>query len=157
MGVLAFLAIATFARAGSTDPVLVIGQVSASGGSPARIVDLLGSWGFDDALQLDYPLSVVVSQGSSYVRYRFGEQPVSGTFADLADGLSVGEIAALEATGSPEPAASITRLALHEMTLSLPAIFAPGDLSVVVYVSLPGEGTFLSNSAQSSPALEGGA
>jgi hypothetical protein len=152
---LALLTIATFVRAGSTDPVLVIGQASASGGSPSRVVDLLGSWGFDDALQIDYPLSIVVSQGSSFVRYRFGEQAVSGTFAGLADGLSLGEIAALESAGSPDAGASITRLALHEMTLSLPAIFAPGDLSVVAYVTLPGEGTFLSNTAQSSS--EGGA
>lgn len=154
---LVFLTIATGERAthaGSTDPVLVIGQASASGGSPARLLDLLGSWGFDDALQIDYPLSIVVSQGSSFVRYSFGGQAVSGTFAGVGDGLSISEIAALEASGSPDSRASITRLALHEMTLSLPPIFSAGDLNVVVYVSLAGEGTFLSNTAQ---AAEGGA
>lgn len=143
----AFLAFATKASAGSTDPVLVIGEAHASGGSPARLVDLLGSWGFDDALQLDYPLSIVVSQGSTFVRYAFGEAPVSGTFAGLADGLSISEIPALEATGSPAAGAAMSRLSLHEMTLAVPPVFAAGNLDVVLYVSLPGEGTFLSNTA----------
>ena len=135
------------AHAGSTNPVLVIGHATASGGSPARIVDLLGSWGFEDVMQIDYPLNVVVSQGSTFVRYPVGGTPVSGTFAAIADGLVAGEIPALEATGSTAPTASITRLALHEMTLALPAAFSAGDLDVVVYVEIPVEGTFLSNTA----------
>lgn len=137
------------ANAGSTDPVLVIGQATASGGSPTRILDLLGSWGFDDVMQIEYPLTIVVHQGTTFVRYTVGETPVSGTFAGLADGLAVGEVPALELAGSPVAAASITRLAIHEMTLALPAAtFASGSLSVVLYVTPPGEGTtYLSNTA----------
>lgn len=147
-GALAVVAVANVpVRAGSTDPVLLIGQATASGGSPSRIVDLLGSWGFDDVMQIDYPLNVVVSQGSSFVRFPVGGAPVAGTFGDLVDGLDSTEIAALEAEGSPTASASIARLALHEMTLTLPATFAPGSMNVVLYVSLPYEGTFLSNTA----------
>jgi hypothetical protein len=136
------------ASAGSTDPVLVIGQATASGGSPTRILDLIGSWGFDDVMQIEYPLTVVVHQGATFVRYTVGEAPVSGTFAGLADGLAEGEVPALEATGSPVATASIARLAMHEMTLALPATFAAGSVSVVLYVTPPGEGTtYLSNTA----------
>lgn len=137
------------ARSGSTDPVLVLGHATASGGSPARVLDILGSWGFEDVMQIDYPLNVVVIQGSTFVRYPVGGTPVSGTFAALANGLVAAEIPALEAAGSAAPAASITRLALHEMTLALPAIFSAGSVDVVVYVEIPVEGTFLSNTATS--------
>ncbi len=133
------------ASGGSTDPVLVIGQATASGGSPLRLVDLLGAWGFDDVMQIDYPLNVVVSRGTSFVRYPVGDVAVAGTFAGLADGLAAGEISALEASGAPAGDAQILRLARHEMTLALPDAFAVGDLSIVLYTSLPGEGTFLSN------------
>lgn len=140
------------ARAGSTDPVLVIGEATASGGSPLRLVDLLGSWGFDDVMQIDYPLNVVVSQGTSFVRYPVGDVAVAGTFAGLSDGLVAGEIAALESAGSPTSDAQIVRLARHEMTLALPATFSSGDVSIVLYTTLPNEGTFLSNTAQVSGA-----
>jgi hypothetical protein len=146
----AFLGFATTAHGGSTDPVLVIGEATISGGQPGRVVELLGSWGFDDALQLDYPLSVVVSQGTSFVRFPFGDAPEAGTFAGLSDGLAASEIPALESAGSPSAGASISHLALHEMTLALPAVFAPGSVRVVLYVSLPGEGTFLSNSVETA-------
>lgn len=152
VGALALAAACGPAHAGSTDPVLVIGQATASGGSPTRIVDLLGSWGFEDLMQIDYPLNIVVSQGSTFVRFPVGSVPVAGTFAGLADGLAAGEIPALELAGSASATASIARLALHEMTLALPATFAAGDVDVVVYVSLPLEGTFLSNTATAAGA-----
>lgn len=143
-----WLTAVTTARAGSTDPVLVIGQATASGGSPSRVIELLGAWGFDDVLQIDYPLNIVVSQGTSFVRYPVGDVAVAGTFAGLADGLSLGELTALESTGSPTTDALLIRLALHEMTLGIPATFAPGSVQVVLYTTLPGEGSFLSNTAE---------
>ena len=134
--------------AGSTDPVLVIGEARAGGGSPSRVVELLGAWGFDDILQVTYPLQVVVSQGTAFVRYPVGDAPVAGTFAGLADGLTAGELTAFQAAGSLATGASILRLNTHEMTLALPDTFDPGPVDVVLYVTLPGEGTFLSNTAE---------
>lgn len=147
------VAAATASHAGSTDPVLVIGQATTSGGTPARLLDLLGAWGFEDVVQIDYPLNVIVSQGSSFVRYPVGDAPVSGTFAGLADGLTTAEIASLEATGSTASNASIVHLDLHEMTLGLPPTFTAGPVDVVLYTTLPGEGTFLSNTVE---AVESG-
>lgn len=143
-----WMTVATAAHAGSTDPVLVIGQATTSGGSPARVLDLLGAWGFEDVMQIDYPLNIVVSQGTSFVRYPVGDVPVTGTFAGLADGLSIGEIGALESTGSLTTEAFIVRLGLHEMTIALPDTFGAGSVDVVLYTTLPGEGTFLSNAAE---------
>lgn len=142
--------LAATARAGSTDPVLVIGQATASGGSPARVIDLLGAWGFDDVLQIDFPLNIVVSQGTSFVRYPVGDIPVAGTFAGLSNGLAESEIAALEAAGTPTADALILRLSLHEMSLALPAAFASGSVNVVLYTTVPGHGTFLSNTAEAA-------
>ncbi len=139
------------ALGGSTDPVLVIGQASASG-SPARLVDLLGAWGFDDTLQIDYPLNVVVSQGTNFVRFPVGDVAEAGSFAGLADGLAIAEIAALESAGSPSSDAAIVQFTLHEITLALPAGFAPGSVDVVLYTTVPGEGVFLSNTAEAAGA-----
>lgn len=146
-------AAATSGHAGSTDPVLVIGQATTSGGTPARLLDLLGAWGFDDVVQIDYPLSIVVSQGTSFVRYPVGDVPVSGTFAGLADGLTIAEVPSLELAGSTASNASIVHLDLHEMTLGLPPTFTAGPVDVVLYTTLPGEGTFLSNAIE---AVESG-
>lgn len=131
--------------AGSTDPVLVIGQATATGNPAAELVELTGAWGFDDILQLDFPLGIVVRQGAVFALFSPAQTAKSGTFAALADGLAAGEIAGLEASASSDAGAALLRLGAHEMTLQLPPVFAAGDVSVVLYVVLPAEGTFLSN------------
>ncbi|MBI5503627.1 MAG: hypothetical protein HY899_02425 [Deltaproteobacteria bacterium] len=131
--------------AGSTDPVLVIGQAGATGNPAAELVELTGAWGFDDILQLDFPLGIVVRQGAVFALFSPAQTAKSGTFAALGDGLAAGEIAGLEASASPDAAAALLRLGAHEITLQLPPVFAAGDVSVVLYVVLPAEGTFLSN------------
>lgn len=135
----------TPALAGSTNPVLVIGQAAATGNPAAELVELAGAWGFDDILQLDFPLGIVVRQGAVFALFSPAQTAKSGTFAALRDGLAAGEIAGLEASASPDAAAALLRLSAHEMTLQLPPVFAAGDVAVVLYVVLPGEGTFLSN------------
>ena len=142
------------AQAGSTNPVLVIGQADASGGATAELVELTGAWGFDDILQVNFPLGIVVSQGPVFVRFSPGQAPTSGTFAGLVDGLTTGEIGALEAAGSADSQASLLHLGEHQMTLQLPPVFGPGDVDVVLYVVLPLEGSFLSNVA--AAPLHGG-
>ncbi len=136
---------ATLAHAGSYDPVLIVGQAVSTGtGSPA-LLTLEGNWSFDDILQVDFPLSVVVRQGTVFARFPVGGDAVSGTFAGLADGLSAGEVPSLEQAGAPDAAAAFTRLTAHEIVLTLPPIFAPGPLTVVLYAQLAREGTLLSN------------
>ena len=139
------------AVAGSYDPTLVIGQAVSTGAGAPTLLSLTGTWSFDDILQVDFPLNVVVRQGTLFVRYPVGGAPaVSGSFADLADGLSASEVASLESVGAPNPQASLVRLTAHQMTLALPPIFAPGTVTVVLYVRLAREGTLLSNAIESS-------
>lgn len=139
------------ARAGSYDPVLVIGEALSSGVGAPTFLTLAGTWSFDDILQVDFPLNIVVHQGPVYVRYAVGgATPVSGSFDGLGDGLSASEIPNLEGSGAADPQASLVRLTSHQMSLALPPIFSPGPVAVVLYVHLNREGTLLSNAIDST-------
>lgn len=142
---MAILFCAAPARAGSTDPVLLIGDAVVRGGAAAGLLELTGTWAFDDVLQVSFPLNVVVSQGTTFARYPAGGTARSGSYAGLGDGLAANEITALESAGSADAAAAITHIDAHTMKLALPPVFDPGPVRVVLYVRLPGEGSFLSN------------
>lgn len=144
-GLLAMGPLAGTATAGATDPVLALGRFVASPAGPAALVDVTGAFGFDDALQVPYPLNVVVYQGTTFVRLPIGGTPRTGDFAGLADGLSTTEIGALESSGSTTVEAEILILQPHRVQASLPPVFTEGLIRVVVYVELPGEGSFVSN------------
>ena len=143
------------AAAGSTDPTLAIGQLTARPVGGAAVVEILGEFGFDDVLQVDYPLTLVVYRGTGFARYPVGGAAVAGTFAGLADGLAVSEIAALEATGAEASGAEIVVLEPNRVLVSLPVELAgPGTLTAVLYVEVPVEGGFVSNAP--TVALTGG-
>ncbi len=133
------------AGAGSTDPTLAIGQVVARPAGPGSVLEVTGIFGFDDVLQVSYPLNLVVSQGTRFVRFEVGAVPQSGTFSGLSDGLDTTEIAALEAAGQDEPQAEILWLAPNRLLVALPPSILDGTVTAVLYVELPGEGSFVSN------------
>ncbi len=135
----------SLARAGATDPTLALGQLTASPAGAAAIVEITGIFGFDDVIQVTYPLNLVVYQGTAFTRYQVGSQPQSGSFAGLADGLDTTEVAALEGSGQAEANAEILRIEPNRVQVSLPTGFADGIVAAVLYVELPGEGTFTSN------------
>ncbi|HEY2774804.1 MAG TPA: hypothetical protein VGK20_12225 [Candidatus Binatia bacterium] len=140
------------AEAGSYDPVLVIGQAISTGQARPTLLSLVGAWSFDDILQVDFPLNVVVSQGEVFVRYSVGSASgISGSFAGLSDGLTVQEVPNLEASGSADSSSSLVKLTAHQMTLALPPIFLPGPVTVVMYAKLQREGILFSNRTQSTP------
>ncbi len=143
--------------AGSTDPVLALGRASVHGDTGAAQVELIGTWAFDDVLQVDFPLSAVVSQGSTFARFPVGNAAEGGTLAQLDDGLQASEVAMVEAAGTPTADGAIVTLEPHRMRLALPTLFTAGALSVRLYVVLPGEGTFLSNELVVSLPAEVGA
>ena len=146
---------AHLAAAGSTDPTLAIGQLVARPVAGAAVVEVLGEFGFDDVVQVDYPLTLVVYRGATFARFPVGAPAVAGTFAGLADGLAVSEIAALEATGVAEPSAEIVALEPNRLLVSLPLdLSSAGVLTAVLYVEVAGEGGFVSNAP--SIALAGG-
>jgi hypothetical protein len=142
--------------AGATDPTLAIGSLVVRPAGGASVADVTGVFGFDDALQVSYPLNLVVYQGSAFVRFPIGSGAESGQFAGLADGLEVAEIAALEAAGSPQSAAEILELDANRIRVSLPPTFFDGTVTAVLYVELPSEGGFTSNVVSTTLVGTGG-
>jgi hypothetical protein len=132
-------------RAGSTDPTLAIGEVVARPAGPAAIAEVTGLFGFDDVVQVDFPVTVVAYSGTTFMSYTVGTQARTGSFAGLSNGLTVSEVADMEAAGTPSNAVEILRLDPNRITLSLPPELAAGPVSFVLHVTVAGEGTFLSN------------
>lgn len=145
------------AVAGSTDPELAIGEVVTTASGGGAVVQIVGTWAFDDILQVDFPFNVVVSQGATFVRYQVGETAQSGSFPAIADGLSTGEITALEAAGSEEPDARFVVLSAHRIVLALPPAISDGPVTVVGYVVVPGDGAVVSNAVTTTLFGVGGA
>ncbi len=133
------------ARAGSFEPVLAIGQVVARHAGQSALVEVTGNFGFDDALQIEFPLNLVVYQGKEFVRYPLGGEPISGTFVPLPSGLQARQIPHLEAKGEFESEAEIIRLEPNRITVSLPPKFEDGSITAILYVVGPSQGAFLSN------------
>jgi hypothetical protein len=146
------------AGAGATDPTLAIGQVRAQPAGSAALVEVMGMFGFDDVVQINYPLSLVLHHDASFVRYPLGDTAESGTLPALADGLATSEIAALESAGAPDASAEIVRLEAGRILVSLPAALASaGTISAQLYVTIPGEGSFVSNAVTVAVIAGGGA
>jgi hypothetical protein len=133
-------------RSGATDPVLAVGRLFVQPVGDAAIADLTGTFAFDDTLQVAFPLNLVVYQGTTFVRLPIGGQVKVGDYPGLADGLSVAEITALEAAGLPSGDSEILRVEPNRLQASLPDIFVDGIITALVYVELPDEGGFTSNS-----------
>ncbi len=133
------------ARAGSFEPGLAIGQVVAQYAGPSAIVEVTGNFGFDDALQINFPVNLLVYQGKEFVRYPLGRAPISGAFVPLLNGLLARQISRLEARGELESEAEIIGLQPNRITVSLPPKFGDGSITAILYVVDPYQGPFLSN------------
>ncbi len=133
------------ARAGSFEPILAIGQVVARHAGQSAIVEVTGNFGFDDALQIDFPVNLLVYQGKEFVRYPLGGTPIAGTFIPLLNGLKARQISNLEAKGAFEWEAEIIGLQPNRITVSLPPKFEDGSITAILYVVDPQLGPFLSN------------
>jgi hypothetical protein len=144
------------ALAGSTDPTLAIGQLRARPAGQTALLELTGIFGFDDVLQMDFPVTVVAWQGDTFVRFRPGAAAQSGSFAQLSDGLQISEIAALESAGTDNPDAEILSLEPNKLLMAMPPIVFDGTIHAVLYVSVPGEGTFVSNALSTTLVGVGG-
>ena len=133
-------------RASGTSPALVLSAATGSAAGSQRAVTLDGSLDFANAVQVAYPLSLVVFQGSRFVRYRLPGAVVAGTSPELADGnLTTDEIDAVDHEGSAAPAAvRIVTLVADRIRVALPADFVAGPTTAVVYAILP-DSNVLSN------------
>lgn len=142
----ALLAAAARVHAGATSPKLVVSAASAMLGEGRRTVVIDASYDFQNAVQVGYPLQLVVFQGTRFARYPIGGTPATGTSALLADGtLDAADTTPLLSAGAPAPAdVRIVSLTPTEARVALPAEFAAGAANVLLYAILA-DGTTLSN------------
>lgn len=152
---IALVASSSFASAGSTDPEVAIGEVIVHQRGGGTSVAIKGTWAFDDVLQVEFPLTLVLSTGSEFYLFRVGEPARSGVFPGLSNGLTVAEIASLEAAAAIDPAARFVRISPHQIILALPSMAGASGLTAVGYVAVPGEDPVISNSV-TAPLDSGG-
>jgi hypothetical protein len=134
------------AHGGFTSPTLVLSAAHGGAAAAGRAAAFEGSFDFANAVQANYPLNLVVFQGTTFVRYPVTGVAVTGTSAALADGvLDATEVAAFDAEGAPvDPGVRIVTIASATIRVVLPATFGPGPATGVLYTILI-DGTVLSN------------
>ena len=138
------LAVATGAWAGATSPTLVLATGRPVGAAPPYGVRLTGTFDFENVLQLEVPIELVVFQGSRFVRFPLGGDPLEGTTAAVADGiLSQSDLPALDAASSPVgDGARVTALGPTAVGVALPSVFGPGPVTAIVVARLVEETVF---------------
>ena len=141
------LAIATPAAfAGFTSPTLVLSAARGDAGTAGHGAAFEGDFDFPNAVEVGYPLNLVVFQGSTFVRYPAAAPPVTGTSATLGDGaLAENELDTLDAAGGAADASvRIVSMTPSTIRVILPSTFASGATSGVLYTILP-DGSVVSN------------
>jgi len=126
-------------RASGTSPALVLSAAAGAAVGDQRSVALEGSFDFANAVQVAYPLNLVVFQGSRFVRYRVPGAAVAGDSPELADGqLTADELDAFGQEGSAAAAGvRIVTLVTDRIRIALPAGFTAGPTTAILYAVLP--------------------
>jgi hypothetical protein len=122
----------------------VVSAASAIRAEGRYAVTIEGTFDFLNAVQVGYPLELVVFQGTTFVDF-----PITGgarTGLDLlADGLDLTDLSGFLVAGSPAAAeVRIVSLAPTRAVMTLPASFTPGAATAQVFTVLP-DGRVLSN------------
>ena len=92
--VLASLVAAATAWASATSPTLIVSAARAVAADGRRSVTIEGTFDFENAVQVGYPLQLVVFQGTRFVRFPAVGVPQTGETSLLADGrLDAAELA----------------------------------------------------------------
>jgi hypothetical protein len=128
-------------RAAATSPTLLLSRVAAQAVLGKRTLTFEGLFDFENALQVAYPLHLVVFQGSRFVRYPVVGGAVTGDSALLADGvLALGELPALLSQGTPAPnGVRLVTLTPSGGVVTLPDDLVAGDATAVLFTVLPEE------------------
>lgn len=134
------LAAAT-AWASATSPTLIVSGARAVRADGRHAVTIEGTFDFANAVQVGYPLQLVVFQGTRFVRYPAAGAPRTGDTPLLADGrLDAAELPAFLAAGEPATAdVRVVTLTATSALVALPAEFAPGTATAQVFTVLPEE------------------
>jgi len=136
--------IAREVRAAATTPTLILTTAAPAVAKGARSVAFEGSFDFPNALEVGYPLELVIFQGAHFVRY-----PVAGT-AHVGDsaGLLAGHLDDLptfdlEGAEAPDDV-RIVPVVPDRLRVTLPATFTAGRATAVLFASVP-HGAVVSN------------
>lgn len=146
-GALCVLAVgAAGVRAAATSPTLVLSHAAGMVAGARRGALVEGAFDYENAVQLSYPLTLVVFQGSRFARYPLSGAAVTGDSTALTDGtLTEDELGAFAADGAPAPPeVRVVTLAEGVLRVVLPATFTAGPATGILYAVLP-DGTVLSN------------
>lgn len=129
------------AWASATSPTLIVsaGRVMAAEGRYTVAID--GTFDFPNAVQVGYPLELVVFQGTRFVRYPLRGTAVTGTSSVLGDGrLSAAELPTFLGAGGPAaPDVRLVTLTAESAVVTLPAEFIRGTATVQSIARLPEE------------------
>ncbi len=132
---------AATAWASATSPTLIVSAARAIRADGRHAVTIEGTFDFANAVQVGYPLQLVVFQGARFVRFPASGAPRTGETALLADGrLDAAELPAFLAAGAPVPAeVRVVTLGATSALVALPAEFAAGAATAQVFTVLPEE------------------
>ncbi len=126
------------ATAGSCKTFLAVGEVVTRPTPDGTVLDVSGTWEFDNALQvqLGLKLNVLVVQEDTFVRFPLLGIPRLGFASGLDDGVGLSGtfIQILEGLDIPEPAARILSFQPHRMQLLVPSTFPTGPVTVLMYL-----------------------
>ena len=125
----------------ATSPTLAVSAASATRADGRLAVTIEGTFDFANAVQVGYPLQLVVFQGTRFVRFGIGDTPRTGTTSLLADGqLTLGELPPFLGAGDPAPPdVRIVTFTATRALVSLPADFIAGAATAQVFTVLPEE------------------
>ncbi len=133
------------ARAGFTTPTLVLTDASVIEVDGARTATFAAAFDFPNAVQTGYRVSLVVWQGTHFVRFPVSGSILEGTSSVLSDGaLADTEVPTLFAAGSAISNARILQVERDRISVSLPPGFAAGAASAIL-ATMPSEGSAVSN------------
>ena len=129
------------AGAAATSPTLLLSRVTAEAILEKRTLAFEGLFDFENALQVAYPLHLVVFQGTRFVRYPVVGPAVVGESPLLADGiLALGELSALLGEGGPAPSGvRLVSLTPTGGVVTLPDDLPAGTTTAVLFTVLPEE------------------
>lgn len=144
--VMACFALTPVTHAGITSPTLLLSAASGIAAGGGRAVTVEGAFDFPNAVQVGYPLNLVVFQGTRFVRYPVVGGPVAGTSATLADGvLADTELTSLLQDGATVAGSTrIITLAPSQIRVALPSTFTAGATRAVLFTVLA-DGPVVSN------------
>lgn len=134
------------ALGGATTPSLVLSSAVANRAGAGASLTVEGTLDFSNALELGYPIDLLVFQGATFTRFPFAGTPMAGTTSALADGvLAEGEIPTVVAAGTTAPnGVRVITLVRDSIRVALPPSIVAGPATAIVFGILT-DGTVLSN------------